>query len=339
MLNFIMTSTGISFISKNVPHVVNKTHSNFYLVRDAINEDDEEALERLLDVSTAVSNFMDIEEHSLVQVIDGVVFYDGEEVNDVIAVRIREMMSEGFDSKPIMRFLENLMSNPSFNSREQLYSFIEHDHLPITNDGCFLAYKTVTSEFWSKTSGSLTLLQGTTNSQGQIYNAVGEVIECDRSQVDDNPNNNCSKGLHVGAWEYSGKGGWFNNGNENVVIVKVNPRDAVSVPTDHEAQKLRVCRYEVVSCSEGELNDTVVSAETPYKSNIQRFSREEQVEFTYPDEKGIYEYRHGFVEKDSWSDDTHVTMLLGEEDVSFVSRVDPEYRQFDKSLMDEVDFV
>ena len=31
-----------------------------------------------------------------------------------------------------------------------------------------------------------------------------------------------------------------------MILVKVNPRDAVSVPKDHEFAKLRACRYEVI---------------------------------------------------------------------------------------------
>ena len=37
------------------------------------------------------------------------------------------------------------------------------------------------------------------------------------------------------------------DGGDQVVVCKVNPRDVVSVPTDSNFGKLRVCRYEVVS--------------------------------------------------------------------------------------------
>jgi hypothetical protein len=55
--------------------------------------------------------------------------------------------------------------------------------------------------------------------------------------------------------EYAGPGGWYHRSDDVVVIVKVNPRDAVSVPIDHSAQKLRVCRYEVVGVYDRPLDD------------------------------------------------------------------------------------
>ena len=35
-------------------------------------------------------------------------------------------------------------------------------------------------------------------------------------------------------------------GGERIVIVKINPRDVVSIPTDYNDSKGRACRYEVV---------------------------------------------------------------------------------------------
>jgi hypothetical protein len=75
-----------------------------------------------------------------------------------------------------------------------------------------------------------------------------------RSQVDGNRENGCGKGLHVGAIDYAKSYGGINldedgdnDGGNQLMICKVNPRDVVSVPTDHKFQKLRTCRYEVVS--------------------------------------------------------------------------------------------
>jgi hypothetical protein len=35
-------------------------------------------------------------------------------------------------------------------------------------------------------------------------------------------------------------------GGERTVIVKINPRDVVSIPTDYNEAKGRACRYEVI---------------------------------------------------------------------------------------------
>ena len=66
-------------------------------------------------------------------------------------------------------------------------------------------------------------------------------MEFSRSKVVANSSIGCAVGLHAGTHEYASG---FAQGK--LVLVKINPRDVVSVPTDCDAQKLRVCRYEVL---------------------------------------------------------------------------------------------
>ena len=67
------------------------------------------------------------------------------------------------------------------------------------------------------------------------------MVSMPRQAVDDNPNNTCSHGLHVCSYEYL-----KNFTGERLVVCKVNPRDVVSIPTDYNHTKMRVCRYEVI---------------------------------------------------------------------------------------------
>lgn len=175
------------------------------------------------------------------------VYLDGELLNNSLSRRMMDMFGSGYPVDSLVKFLENLLENPSSRSIQELYDFLEHRNLPITEDGCFLAYKSVRSDYYSKASGTLKLIKGITDSSGHIYNGVGEEIVCPRNQVDDERGNECSHGLHVGALAYSGPQGWYHGGNDKVVIVKINPKDAVSVPRDHNAQKLRVCAYTVLA--------------------------------------------------------------------------------------------
>ena len=114
--------------------------------------------------------------------------------------------------------------------------------MPITSDGCFLAYKAVSNDFHDLWSHS-------------IDNSVGSTPEVPRDKVDSNRDRGCSNGLHVGAIDYAAQYGGIDlkvddedgGGGNNIVIAKVNPRDVVSVPTCSRYQKLRCCKYEVVS--------------------------------------------------------------------------------------------
>ena len=61
-------------------------------------------------------------------------------------------MREGLPFEPLVKLFENLMKNISYQTRTQLYDFLEHKNLPITEDGCFLAYKAVNSDYKDKYS-------------------------------------------------------------------------------------------------------------------------------------------------------------------------------------------
>ena len=175
---------------------------------------------------------------------DGSLYYKGQAVNHSLYERIKQNLKNSYSVTSLLAFLNNLYENPSFNSINQLYAFLEQRHIPITDDGCFLAYKAVRSDYYDKYSGT-------------ILNTVGKIVEIERSMVDDNSSAHCSHGLHVGGLDYIN---WYSKPGDKVVIVKVNPKDAVSVPTDHNFQKLRVCRYEVVDEYTGPLTGNVYKA-------------------------------------------------------------------------------
>jgi hypothetical protein len=116
--------------------------------------------------------------------------------------------------------------------------------MPIDPDGDFYAYKAVKEDFTDKHTG-------------KIDNSVGQVVTVRRNMVDDNPDNACSYGLHAGSFNYV-RG--FAQLGDNIIIVKINPKDVVSVP-NHNTTKLRCCRYEVTELCEGLLPQTTYSTE------------------------------------------------------------------------------
>ena len=151
------------------------------------------------------------------------------------------------------KFWENLEKNPSAKSVEELTQFLDYKELPITEDGCFLAYKGVLSDYYSVHGNTSTkVIQGTVDSNGKIYNGIGEVIEVRRRDVDDDRDAHCSYGLHCGSLEYA------RGFATKIIVVKVNPADVVSVPSDCSCQKCRVSKYEVVSDFIEEIQASVV---------------------------------------------------------------------------------
>jgi hypothetical protein len=218
---------------------------------EAFNKQDWKALKIIMNPETHIAKAT--EQFEDVEVRNGKVYYQGQQVNGVIAERIIQFRNDGADMMPLMKFLAKLMLNPSKRAVDELYTFLEHKNLPVTTTGNFLAYKGVTRDYWSISSGSARLLQGRSNDRGNIYNGVGEVIQIPRNQVDDNKSVGCSYGLHAGSLKYADD---F-KGDGRLLIVEIDPSDVVSIPTDCSCQKLRTARYKVVGEYEGKLTDLV----------------------------------------------------------------------------------
>jgi hypothetical protein len=175
---------------------------------------------------------------------NGAVYWNSNQLHGKVVDKLLELLESGMKvGNPFIKFVKNLLDNPSNNSVEELYDFLSYKSLPIDDDGYVLGYKGVCSDGWSKSGNTHTIvLQGEVNERGQIKNEVGDTIEVQRRSVDDNRQNSCSHGLHIGSFDYANS--WASEGK--LLLVRFNPRDAVSVPQDSECQKLRVCKYEVL---------------------------------------------------------------------------------------------
>ena len=175
-------------------------------------------------------------------------FWKGTEMHGAIVNRMVQMLQDGFPVGPLVLFMENLMKNPSKRAVDELYPFLEKGQLPITPDGHFLAYKKIRKD-------------GTDVHSGTMDNSVGKIVEMERNTVDDDKNRTCSAGLHFCSKEYLA-----NFSGERTMILKINPADVVSIPSDYNDTKGRACRYEVI----GELDqETVKSPEKAFTAPVQ----------------------------------------------------------------------
>ena len=188
------------------------------------------------------------------EVIDDVVWYKGQKLPNALATKVKSIIADGLPLDSFEKFWENLEENPTASSVNELMEFLEYKELPITEDGCFLAYKGITSDGWSINGNTSTVvLEGEVDGSGRIKNDIGSRVTVKRRDVDDNRNHHCSFGLHVGSLSYA------SSFASKVVVVKVNPKDVVSVPTDYSCQKCRVSSYEVIADYEGEILAPVTS--------------------------------------------------------------------------------
>lgn len=217
-------------------------HPNYNKILEAIKASDFYNIENLVNVAKAVAQYTD----NRVTIDNGQIFYGGVVIHSTLTDRIIKMMNEGFQFTHMIKFLKNLMENPSKRAVDETYWFLENYGLPITDDGCFLAYKAVRNNYTDIYSG-------------KFDNSIGKVVTMARNMVDDNYGVDCSHGLHVGALDYVVGYGHFvkgqpvPEGGNRLLLVKVNPKDVVSVPKYEGHTKMRVCEYTVVS----EIKDVV----------------------------------------------------------------------------------
>lgn len=153
------------------------------------------------------------------------------EVPDELANRIIDMFRSGKSFEHLANFFNRLVGTNSFNTINSLFRFLTVNNLTLSKDGYFYAYKAVRSDFLDIYSGT-------------ISNAVGTVVTMPRAKVDDDQNQHCSRGLHVANYSYASSYG--GGRNSIILLVKVDPADVVVVP-NNEPEKVRCCRYEVVS--------------------------------------------------------------------------------------------
>lgn len=221
---YIIQGDNIILVIEGEPHTVNKTHVAYQKIVDAIKGNLWDQVKELINPTKALVNYS----QGSLSIVDGEMFWRGQPFHNALATRIISMLEEGFDINPMVNFMANLMRNPSKRAVDELYGFLEKNSLPITPDGCFLAYKRVRGDYMDCYSGTMD-------------NSVGRVVEMERNQVDDNRDNTCSAGLHFCSHDYL-----RSFSGERTVIVKIDPADVVSIPSDYNNAKGRTCRYEVI---------------------------------------------------------------------------------------------
>ena len=224
MFPFLIQGSNVVVVIDNTPHTISKTHITYQKVVDAIKAGDWNAVRDTINPKKVVLNYG----AGNIEVQGEKLFWKGTEMHGAIVDRMIEMLQSGFPIEPLANFMQNMMENPSYRAVNELYGFLEKNRLPITGDGHFLAYKKVRDNFMDVYTGTMD-------------NSVGKFVEMERNQVNDDKNQTCSAGLHFCSESY------LNHfGGERTVIVKINPRDVVSIPTDYNNAKGRACRYEVI---------------------------------------------------------------------------------------------
>jgi hypothetical protein len=258
-MNFICDGNKkYTVLVKNKPYHFGPDHDEFANLVDSLKMGDEDEFIQLVTVGQQLADWASGD----FSFVEGVMMYQDEQVNDVIAVRMVRLMRDGFSCNPMMDFVENLYENPSFRSVNELYTFLANRSLVITDDGHFIGYKAVHrhagSDVINKKTGEVITEGDLVDCRtGNVRNNVGDTPSMPRRLVDDNSGQACGSGFHCGSFDFANA----HAGATPMVLVKVHPKNVVSVPTDSGCQKVRVCDYEVVAEYDQEISKEVVDTD------------------------------------------------------------------------------
>ena len=217
--------------------MIDTAHKNYDEIVKAMKAGNDDKVIELINIAEQISRALKAQHNTdNITIKDSEVLFRGEPIHNTLTTRIINMIDEGFDVSHMILFLENLMQNPSYRAVNELYTFLEAGSIPITENGTFLSYKKISSDYKD-------IYTGTFN------NSIGSVCKMDRNKVNEDSSQTCSHGLHVCSYDYLPS---FGSASENrVVVCSINPRDVVSIPNDYNNTKMRVCEYVVV----GEIDD------------------------------------------------------------------------------------
>lgn len=236
--SYVIMKDYINLVIDGEPYQIDRNNSVANEVIKHISNNDVEAIRNCM-ISSNLQKYVEeaIYNEDGIIIMNSTVYIDGEEISDSLAEQVIRHYDEGIPFKYLVSFIRKVRNNPSFRIRQQLWDFInasmESGGFTIDTEGNIIAYKRVNSNF-------------TDIHTGKFNNSIGSIVTMERKNVDDDPNNTCSAGLHFCAFSYLSF--YATDSIEyKTVLVKVDPADVVSIPNDYNFAKARCCKYEVIA--------------------------------------------------------------------------------------------
>ena len=229
-LDYIVTSKSITLIYRNNTRKYDQTDELYTVVKNACLHEDYAFLLRLVKpvdyINENIPEFT-VDVTKLVVTVNGVEF-PYQYSNLIINEMNKDIHNkQNPDLQNLMNFFARCVQhNIGTDVVIQMYEFLKHNDIVILPDGSIQGWKYLYKR-------DDIYLDDYTKS---ITNNVDTYISMPREEVDSDPTMTCSRGLHVGAWDYV-------KGNNHIAKVIVNPEDVVSVPVDYQGMKLRCCKY------------------------------------------------------------------------------------------------
>ena len=292
---YIISNSGVINIYKDDKiYTIAKEHINYNKLIEALKKNDIQEMDKWLGIKKTIENYS----YNAIKIKKDKLYYKGKELHNAIIKKIFKLIQNDLPFEFMVKFLNNLMKNPSRIAIQELYEFLELANLPITTDGYFLAYKKVRANYKDIFSNT-------------IDNSIGKTLKMSRNKVDKNRNNTCSRGYHFCSLNYLPCYGSDNPNKVRVLIVKINPEDVVAIPKDYNLAKGRCCCYKVIGEYKGNWRNDAFTAEVYTQNGEQYKFKKDKQEYIIEDgthnevqneEIGKYNVRDSkgrFVKKDA----------------------------------------
>lgn len=246
MLSFTIGQSSISVFLDGEFNSIDNTHANYPILLDELRKAPEDRDLDYIRGMITIEKMLEQLSIGRVTVFEDEIHFDGRPVHNYMTQRMLEIIQQGLDITPWATFMDNVFANPASYAQDELYEWMEKADMPITPDGHFLAFKKVRADY-------------TDCHTGKFSNALGNTLEMDRDKCDPNRDRTCSTGFHFCSAGYLGS-----FGGQRVIVVKVNPKDVTSIPSDYSFTKGRTCRYEVI----GELSRESAAHHKAWKQGL-----------------------------------------------------------------------
>lgn len=334
----IRTAKGLSLFVDGGAINVDADHPKFDDIITAVREDRWDDVRPLYNVIFKLVGGEVAKSDLDINTYTGNVSFRGRSVDATLQERLLQMVEEGFDVKPLENFLVRLHRNPSRSAVQELYGFLDASGIPVTPDGFFLAYKRVRNDYRSV-------------HDGKTDNSIGTIVEMPRNEVDDNRDRTCSYGLHFCSYSYL-----KSFSGDRVVVLKIDPADVVSIPSDYNNAKGRACKYEVVGelsaedvskALSGGIWNTAVNTDYTDEDDMEDADRlygedylEDDDDCSQPDDRRVGEWEAEAIRKMAQRQWTAAEMSGDWENIDWEAVLDPQHAAdevFSKAIRDLIE--
>jgi len=169
-------------------HVIPHNDNLFMHVLDSINSGEpEKGLQFVLEREKIRNETQQLTKNIKIQ--NNEVHYKNEILTGELSEDILNHYYGNKEITDLLNFTENLMKNPSYTIKTQLYSYLKKHNFILNNDGSFYAYIPTNEKF---------TLQTTINNQKQtIQHTIGKTIHYPRNHMKDTPNTPQNHNIHI----------------------------------------------------------------------------------------------------------------------------------------------